>query len=123
MKGENNIKVDSSSSTGGIGEEAGTWEIELKNEISSKSQHIWISQKQEVVVFLHDGKIRAFSSICPHMGAALEYNVQREKLFCPWHGLEFDLNSLTSNHRVYRNCKEYSVQTTNDPRKIILRSK
>lgn len=39
-----------------------------------------------------DGKLRAMSRICTHMGCALNANPAEKTLVCPCHGAEFDLN-------------------------------
>lgn len=39
-----------------------------------------------------NGRLRAMSRICTHMGCALNANQQEGSLVCPCHGAEFDLN-------------------------------
>jgi len=40
-----------------------------------------------------DGQIKAHSTICPHILGPLDSEVIDNKLTCPWHGYQFDINS------------------------------
>lgn len=71
--------------------------------------YFWIGEKTEVLVMRdpsQNNKLRIFQSLCPHMGAQLCYEETKKALRCPWHGLAFDANNLTSNHPRYQSLKE-----------------
>jgi len=54
----------------------------------------WINEwKDEVIIFIHNGKIYAKSSICPHFGGPIVYNREKRYLECYWHGLSFSAES------------------------------
>jgi menaquinol-cytochrome c reductase iron-sulfur subunit len=36
------------------------------------------------------GPVRAFSTVCPHLGCGIDYNATSEKFECPCHGSFFD---------------------------------
>jgi nitrite reductase/ring-hydroxylating ferredoxin subunit len=72
--------------------------------------YAWLDEKTEVILINEDGKIRAFQSICPHMGARLEYQRKSDSLFCPWHGLKFCTKSQQSCHTTYKRIREFRVE-------------
>ena len=88
------------------------FQTELKASIPREGLHLWIDQKTEVLVFSHKGKLKAFNSICPHMGAQLQYNRRGSQLSCPWHDLDFDIESKCSNHHKFKKCQEFSAEVT-----------
>jgi nitrite reductase/ring-hydroxylating ferredoxin subunit len=50
----------------------------------------WVGN-HDILVFRHDGAIRAFSNICPHFGGPVGYHQMRNGTFtCLWHNLQFD---------------------------------
>ena len=73
----------------------------------------WLNAQTEVMIINHRGKIRILNSICPHMGARLECDLTNNKQHCPWHGLEFDLDTLSSSHPRYRTNKEFNTSEFN----------
>jgi menaquinol-cytochrome c reductase iron-sulfur subunit len=40
-----------------------------------------------------DGQVRAFSTVCPHLGCGIELDEQQQRFACPCHGSHFDLTS------------------------------
>ena len=47
--------------------------------------------KDELIIFfdLNDNKIKIFSSICPHFGGEIIYDVKKKILKCKWHDWKF----------------------------------
>lgn len=88
--------------------ESGT--ISVKSPITEEPQYFWIAPKTEIMVVRVDGKIRAFHSLCPHMGARLEYDASKRSVDCPWHGLSYSTRSLESGHHRYRKLCELNVE-------------
>ena len=82
----------------------------MRSDDPNLPKYLWLGAKQEVIVFRDRGKLRAFSSLCPHMGGQLRYDRRRRALICPWHGLCFDLATGTSNHCRYRAPREFQVR-------------
>jgi menaquinol-cytochrome c reductase iron-sulfur subunit len=37
-----------------------------------------------------EGRVRAFSNVCPHLGCAVDWNAREERFACPCHGSAFD---------------------------------
>ena len=44
-----------------------------------------------------DGEIVAFSTICPHLGCAVDYRAGRGDFFCPCHTSAFDMDGQRTN--------------------------
>lgn len=44
-----------------------------------------------------DGTVTAHSSICPHLGCAVEYRAARRDFFCPCHNSAFELTGKRTN--------------------------
>lgn len=86
----------------------------LSQPLSETPQYVWIGPKTEIIVYLDAGKPRAFHSICPHMGAKMERDTSGQKLHCPWHGLAFSTQTLTSEHHRYKKICEVKVEMQGD---------
>lgn len=65
-------------------------------------EYHWIAKTVEVIIINWRGKIYVARSICPHMGARLEFDEDTLSLRCPWHGLSFDLETLGSQNQRFR---------------------
>ena len=58
----------------------------------------WVDD-HDILVFKFNGKIRAFSNICPHFGGPIGYReIKKNKLnkfvfTCLWHNLEFEVEN------------------------------
>lgn len=58
----------------------------------------WVDD-HDILVFKFNGKIRAFSNICPHFGGPIGYHeIKKNKLnkfvfTCLWHNLEFEVEN------------------------------
>jgi len=84
--------------------------IPLERPLSANPLYLWIGPKTEIMVVLVDNEPRAFHSLCPHMGARLNYDEKKQAVVCPWHGLEYDSESLESQHHRYKKLCEIDVQ-------------
>lgn len=82
--------------------------------ISETPQYLWVGAKTQILVLRHQGEIRAFNAICPHMGAEMAFDAAGGRLHCPWHGLSFDARTLNSDHHRYRRACEYRVRMEGD---------
>lgn len=85
--------------------------VKITGDLDAAPVHLWLTEKIEVVVFRKAGRLRIFSSICPHMGAQLQCNQRRSSVSCPWHGLCFQLGNrkeeTQSDHPRYKRIREY----------------
>ena len=72
-------------------------------------RYVWLDEKKEAIIVEREGKVCAYSSLCPHMGAQLVYDAKEDKLVCPWHGLSFDLKTGESNHHRYKKVHEFCI--------------
>lgn len=53
----------------------------------------WVG-KHDILVFRHNGTIRALSNICPHFGGPVGYyQLRGGKFTCLWHNLQFDADT------------------------------
>ncbi len=86
------------------------YKIPLKEPIGASPQYFWVSDKREIVVFRDRRSIRAFSSICPHMGSRLCFAEKTGDLFCQWHGLSYNVRSGASNQHRYQPPREYQAE-------------
>jgi len=61
-------------------------------------------ENEYIAVFNVDGTLYAISDVCPHAGGPLSQGeVENGKVYCPWHGRSFHLNSaLGDGDGVYR---------------------
>ena len=83
----------------------------MKIELPQNNSHSyhWISQKQEILIIHENGEIKAFSAICPHMGARLQYDSKKKVIYCPWHGLKTHLQLNQCNHHRYKKFREIPI--------------
>lgn len=86
------------------------YRIPLGKEIGELPRYYWLNEKVEVLVVKLEGTFRVFSSLCPHMGARLEWNSRKETVSCPWHGLSFCAKTLCSEHPRYRKLREHRAE-------------
>lgn len=53
----------------------------------------WVGN-HDILVFRHNGTIRALSNICPHFGGPVGYyQLRGGKFTCLWHNLQFDADT------------------------------
>jgi Rieske Fe-S protein len=38
-----------------------------------------------------DGAVRAFSTVCPHLGCGIDWDAEKKQFDCPCHGSAFDI--------------------------------
>jgi|688.fasta_scaffold732212_2 nitrite reductase/ring-hydroxylating ferredoxin subunit len=62
--------------------------------------------KIELLIYNLNGKIRIFSSFCPHFGGKLE--IVKDNLYCYFHDYFYDLNTLSCTNKNFgAKCHEY----------------
>ena len=76
----------------------------------------WIDEfKDEVIVYRTNGKIHVRSSVCPHFGGPIQYNIQENYLYCSWHGLKFSTDGACLNSKKFKsNLKKYTYELKNN---------
>jgi nitrite reductase/ring-hydroxylating ferredoxin subunit len=76
----------------------------LKSETLKDNQKVAIEFENARVLLLRSGaQLRAFSARCPHEGYRMDDGYHDDsRLFCPGHGLEFDIQSGESSLKRYR---------------------
>ncbi len=57
-----------------------------------------------------DGKINAFSAVCPHLGCILQWNPEEESFDCPCHGSRFTKSGVVINGPATDNLKPVEVK-------------
>jgi menaquinol-cytochrome c reductase iron-sulfur subunit len=60
-----------------------------------------------------DGKVTAFSPICPHLGCSYEWQPETGQFVCPCHGSIFDLNGKAVTGPSLRNLDTLEQKTVN----------
>ena len=58
------------------------------------------------------GQIRAFSTVCPHLGCGIDWDARAEKFACPCHQSTFALDGACLNGPSPRDLDELDVVTT-----------
>ena len=88
--------------------------IRLERPVDERPIYVWMTERMELMIFRSRGKLRVFSSICPHMGAQMQFDVRRSCLHCPWHGLRLDLTTGHTDHPRYSRLREWQAQIEGD---------
>ncbi len=88
--------------------------LRLESPITDDPSYFWIGPKTEIMVLRIDGKVRAFHSVCPHMGARLVADPKTKEISCPWHGLSYSPDTLQSEHHKYKKLCEINVEVKGD---------
>ena len=72
----------------------------------------WLVRQQE------DGPIRAFSTVCPHLGCGIDWNDKSSKFDCPCHASSFDLDGRCLGGPSPRGLDELQVAVEGDDVKV-----
>jgi hypothetical protein len=75
------------------------------------SVHYWIDDKIEVLVFWESDELFVVNSICPHMGAKLDYNRDTGVISCPWHGLSALPADCKTHHKKFKSFYKWKVSS------------
>jgi quinol---cytochrome c reductase iron-sulfur subunit, bacillus type len=59
-----------------------------------------------------EGRVRAFSTVCPHLGCGVDWNEKTENFQCPCHGSAFGLDGRCLGGPAPRALDELDVQAT-----------
>lgn len=78
------------------------WNKFLNVEIGS----VWLRKNNE-------GEVVAFTSICPHLGCAVDFRKANQDFYCPCHTSAFDLDGNKKNQIPPRNMDGLEVTTKN----------
>lgn len=66
----------------------------------------WVRQRE--------GKLMAMSTVCPHLGCAIDYDGDNDKFICPCHDSFFSLDGGVETGPSPRGMDELELQTDND---------
>jgi nitrite reductase/ring-hydroxylating ferredoxin subunit len=84
------------------------------SELSVAGQFTRWVKNHDIVVFRADGRIRAYSNVCPHFGGPIGFHKIRENVFtCLWHNLQYrtsDGQCLTLKFKL----REYKTEVENE---------
>ena len=72
-------------------------------------KHYWIEDKIEVLSFWRNNELIIVNSICPHMGAQLYYDKQKDVIKCPWHGLTANPENCKTEHLRFKQIYRWEV--------------
>lgn len=92
------------------------WRVALEHPVGINPFYAWVDEKTELMMIKDQNRLRAFRSLCPHMGARLEWHPKKKKIVCPWHGLSFSAEnqgSLKGDHPNYQKIQEYRAEQVN----------
>jgi nitrite reductase/ring-hydroxylating ferredoxin subunit len=90
------------------------YRIKLTQTLGTEPIYHWLTNKIEVMIFRDGNRVRVVTSLCPHMGARLQWDRTRSRVKCPWHGLSYDGNGLKSCHHRYRQLTEFQAELVDD---------
>ena len=76
--------------------------------------YVWLNDKTEIMIVKCGSKTRIFSSLCPHMGAQMQFCSKSRTVHCPWHGLRYDADSRKSDHHRYKKLQELKGEVVDD---------
>ncbi len=63
-----------------------------RDDVFARVPYVVKLDRHQIALFLHDGQIRAISSICNHKGGPLCEGRRRDEFVtCPWHGWEYSV--------------------------------
>jgi Rieske Fe-S protein len=68
-----------------------------------------------------DGKVRAFSTVCPHLGCALDFSAEERKFVCPCHQSFFSLDGKVTTGPSPRDMDELDVVTAGSEVRVVYR--
>jgi nitrite reductase/ring-hydroxylating ferredoxin subunit len=73
----------------------------------------WV-ENHDILVFHREGKIRAFSNICPHFGGPVGFHKMVDgKFICLWHNLPFSADSGQCLSVPRLRLREYKIKVEN----------
>lgn len=65
-----------------------------------------------------EGDVRAYSTVCPHLGCGIDWNGATKKFDCPCHGSEFDMEGRCVAGPAPRGMDELEVVTSGEDIKV-----
>lgn len=65
-------------------------------------------------VLSHEGELLAMSTVCPHLGCAIDYDAENKKFICPCHDSFFSLDGGVETGPSPRGMDRLEVQTEGD---------
>jgi menaquinol-cytochrome c reductase iron-sulfur subunit len=65
-----------------------------------------------------DGAVRAYSTVCPHLGCGVDWNDRTRTFDCPCHASSFDVRGRCLSGPAPRDLDELEVVTTGDEIKV-----
>ena len=78
-----------------------------------------VSFQDEFIVLNQDGKVKALSAHCTHLGCLINKE-QNGKLICPCHGSEYDLNGNPVKGPAYKPLEKYKATLSDDGQQITI---
>ena len=84
-------------------------------EMASNSGKIFrFGSKPALLIRLPDGKLRAFTAICTHLGCTVEYRPDLREIWCPCHNGLYNLEGVNVGGPPPRPLKQYKVAVSGD---------
>ena len=68
-----------------------------------------------------DGRVRAFSTVCPHLGCGVDWNDRTRAFECPCHGSVFGPDGRRQSGPTPRDLDELAVETSGDDVRVSYR--
>lgn len=99
-----------SSATSGSGD--------IKDLAENKGKILDVEGKKLAIV-KKQGKVKAFSTVCPHLGCQIEYNAGENTWDCPCHGSRFELDGSLKHGPAKRGLDPVEISTENDQIKLV----
>jgi len=92
-----------------IGNHRDAW-LQHHDEVQGR---VWVVRRSEATAAPHQAKIEAFTSLCPHLGCALQISPARDQFICPCHKGAFDLSGqpVPSEKLGYKNPAPRAMDT------------
>lgn len=74
---------------------------------------------QRLAVVNTDGKLQAFSSVCPHMGCEIDWNDGENTWDCPCHGSRFESDGTLKNGPAKHGLDPVEIKTDGEDIKLV----
>lgn len=78
-----------------------------------------VSFQGEYIITNLNGSTSVFSSHCTHLGCTIN-KMENERLVCPCHGSEYNLNGVPLKGPAYKNLKKHNFTFSDDKSNIII---
>lgn len=93
-----------------------------EHEIKEGAAFIGLSKNGPTIVIRYEGKLRALSAVCTHLGCLVKWLPSEEIFFCPCHAGKFDINGANISGPPPEPLEVYAVTIDKDSHIVLERA-